>query len=349
MKVFRLVAPKKMLMLDEPQAPLVPGHVRIGIDAVGVCGSDLHRFRGMVYENEDPDHKLILGHEFAATVIETGKGVTTLPEGTRVAVEAGIHCGSCEWCLKGMPNLCPDMRFCGVPPIDGALVENLVWPADLLYPLAENLTFDDGVMCEIFSIALHSIDLANMRPGQTAAVLGSGPIGASIVQALRRLSGATVIFATDILDYRCAFASENGADFVMNAHKTDVVAGILDHTRGRGVDVIFECAGVNETIEQAIQLCTGGGKMIWVGIPEDDRTPFLVSPARRKGLTVRMVRRSNQHYHRTLSLLERGTLDARDFVTHHFPFTETEKAFHLADRYEDGVMKAIISPSGRSL
>ncbi|MBN1543577.1 alcohol dehydrogenase catalytic domain-containing protein [candidate division KSB1 bacterium] len=345
MKAIRLNGPHDLQAVDEPEPQISAGQVLLQIEAVGVCGSDIHRYRGVTFENENSRHPLILGHEFAATVIKTGAECRRLRPGDRVAVEAGIHCGQCEFCLRGDLNLCPHIRFCGVPPYDGALRERMAWPEHLLFPLRADLDFEDGVMCEIFGIALHSLDLANLRPGFSAAVLGCGPIGGAILHLLAKTAGAAQLVATDLLDYRCEFARRLGADRVWNANRTAVVDEILDHTHGRGVDAVFECAGVQETLSQAVQVCAPGGKVIWVGIPESDTLVFPVSPARRKGLTIRMVRRSRRSYERSLHLLEKGVIETDGFVTHRFPLLRTAEAFQMVEDYRDGVIKAVVQPS----
>jgi len=340
----RLTAPGRLSLSQESAPQPRDGQVLLSIEAVGICGSDIHRYRGDEMDSEEPDTPLILGHEFSATVLKTGSEVAPIENGDRVAVEAGWSCGRCEWCLKGWPNLCPGVRFCGTPPTDGALREMMVWPAHLLYKLPETLTFEDGVMAEVLGIALHAIDLANLRPGFSAAVLGAGPIGLCTINVLRRVAGAAMILASDRLDYRCRAAQRLGADRTWNAERENPVERVLEATGGRGVDVVFEAAGHAETPAQAVRICAPGGRVILIGIPRDDRTPFPTAPARRKGLTFRFVRRSKLAYDRALTLMERGAVDARSLITHHFALVQVQKAFDLVDQYRDGVIKAVIHP-----
>lgn len=343
MITVRLTGPRSLLLAEEPIPDIRPDEALLKIEAVGVCGSDLHRYRGITFEDAS-NFQLILGHEFSATVAKVGAQVRNVQVGDRVAVEAGINCGECEWCLRGHPNLCPQVQFCGTPPVHGALREYMPWPTRLLYKLPDALTFDDGVMVEVAGIAMHAIDLANMRPGQSAAVLGCGPIGLATVHLLRQAVGTTLIVATDILPYRLDYAADKGADLCLNPRKTDVVDQVMRITNGRGVDVVFEAAGVQQTCEQAVQICAPGGKVIFIGIPEDDRTPFATTPARRKGLTFRFCRRSKHTYERTIEMIERAVIDLSDLVTHHFPISRAKDAYDLVEQYQDGVIKAIINP-----
>lgn len=344
MKVVRLQEPRKLAVVEEPVPEIGPDEALIKIEAVGICGSDLHRFRGHFFEQEKCGAEIILGHEFTATVAKVGRDVRHLQPGHRVAVEAGRNCGKCEWCERGDINLCPHIQFCGAPPTDGALREYMAWPARLLFPLPDELSFDDGVLAEITGICLHSIDLANMRPGLTAAVLGSGPVGLTTVHLLRKVVGASQIFATDLLPYRLQAVLNMGADVVVNAADEDVTSRIMERTNGRGVDVVFEAAGVDETSIQSVEIAAPGGHVIIIGIPENDRTPFSSAPARRKGLTFRFVRRSKLTYPRGLALAQNRRINLKAMVTHHFPLDQTEKAFDIVDHYKDGVIKAIVNP-----
>ena len=344
MKAVRLLGARNLRIVDEDVPKPASTEVLLKIKAVGVCGSDMHRYRGHIFEKNDGTCPLILGHEFSAEIAELGSNVRDVSIGDRVAVEAGKHCGECEQCLRGYPNLCSNMQFCGIPPNDGALREYMVWPAPLVYPLPKELSYDDGVMVEVLGICLHAVDLSKFKPGWTAAVLGCGPIGLATIQLLSRSAGAVHVFATDILPYRLEFAQKMGATTVIHAHDNDVTTTIDELTHGRGVDVVFEAAGVADTCRQSVKICTRGGKVMFIGIPTDDITPFATSPARRKGLTLRFVRRSNQTYPRSIELIERGILDLSALVTHHFPLQDTSKAFEIVDKYADGVIKAIVEP-----
>lgn len=341
MRVVRLTAPRTFEVFEEPQPRVEDDHVLLNIKAVGVCGSDLHRFRGAAFGDED-NVGIVLGHEFSAIVADVGKSVTNVKPGDRVAVEAANHCGQCEWCLNGYTNLCLEVKFCGMPGVEGALKDFMAWPAHLLYKLPAALTFDDGVLAEVMGIGLFALDLANMKPGQTAAVLGSGPIGLGVAHLLKRTTGARMIVATDIIQERCHAGFELGADVTLNAGKVDVGERILDLTHGRGVDVVFEAAGVAQTCEQAVRIAAPGGTVVLIGIPEDDRIPFAAAPARRKGLTFRFVRRSLNTYPRVLAMLEKKIIEPQAMVTHHFSLEESQQAFELVDRYRDGVLKAVI-------
>jgi len=341
MKALYLLGPEKVEFRDVPMPTIGPGEALIKIKSVGVCASDSHRYLHGKLGEEDMPGPLILGHEFSAEVVELAPDVTSVRPGDRVAVEPARHCGKCEMCRTGHPNLCPDVQFCGTPPVDGAFREYMAYPADLLYKLPEGVSYDEGALLEPLGVALHSVRLGHFKPGWTAAILGVGPIGLCTLLVLRAM-GATEIIVTDPLDYRLELAQKLGADVALNPEKQDVIQAVLDHTGGRGVDVVFEAAGVRETPQQAVEMARPGGNVVLIGIPVDEWISFKSTPSRRKGLTIYMVRRMKHVYEYTLPMVERRLLDLKPLITHVFPFSRTEEAMATSVHYRDGVVKAIV-------
>jgi L-iditol 2-dehydrogenase len=192
---------------------------------------------------------------------------------------------------------------------------------------------------------VHALDLARPRLDQTAAVVGCGPVGLSILQAARA-AGAGRLIALDRLAWRLDAARALGATDVVDVDREDPVQAVKRLTGGRGVDRVFEAAGMDDSAALAVRLGAPCAKVFLVGIPPGDTTEFPASISRRHALTVYAVRRSRNTLHRALAMLERGVLDAERLVTHHFPFAESERAFELAHNYDDGVVKAIIRMAG---
>lgn len=317
MRVARLHAVGDIRIHDEP-AP-VPEHneTLVQVKAVGLCGSDLHWFREGGIGDSQLAKPLILGHEFA--------GVTST--GQRVAVDPAIACGECETCRSGNPNLCPTVHFAGHGGDDGALREQIAWPTRLLFPLPDCLTFADGAMLEPLGVALHSVDLAKIRTGMRVGVFGCGPIGLLVVQ-VARIAGAASIFVTEPLEHRMEYAQRLGGKA---------------WTPGQELDVAIECAGADGAVEDAIEAVKPGGRVVLTGIPDDDRTTFTASTARRKGLTIKLTRRMKNTYPRAIQLVESGLVDVRSLVTHPFPLEKTADAFRTAERREG--LKIIVQPS----
>jgi L-iditol 2-dehydrogenase len=291
---------------------------------------------------------LVLGHEFAGEVEAVAPGVTRVTPGDRVAVEPGHSCGACEHCLAGHPNLCPQVRFCGTPPTDGALREHLTWPAEALYPMPESLSFAEGAGVETLTVALHAVRLAKVRPGDSVAVLGCGPIGLCIIR-VAQLAGATEVFATEIVPERLAAAARMiapGAGQAIDARQ-DPVPQIMELTGARGVDVVLEAAGVPETPHQAIRAVRIGGAVVIVGIFDEEMIEIGSTPSRRKGLTIKFCRRTKHAVERAIDLVARGLVDLKPLLTHRFPLERTGEAFELVRHKRDGVIKAIIEMGGK--
>jgi L-iditol 2-dehydrogenase len=331
MQALRLHGARDLRLHTEPEPSPVPGESLLRITAVGLCGSDLHWFAEQGIGDAQLVRPLVLGHEFAGVIEESGQ---------RVAVDPAISCGVCEFCLEGNPNFCTAMRFAGHDTQDGALCQRMAWPTRLLHPLPGGLSDADGVMLEPLGVAIHSVDLAHLKPGMTVGVFGCGPIGLLILQ-VARIAGATRLIATDKLPHRLEAAYALGAT-VFPASDGRESADVLAATGGGGVDVAFEAAGENEAVEAAIAACRPGARVILIGIPSDDRTAFDASVARRKGLTLKLCRRMKHTYPRAIHLVESGLVDVRALVSHRFPLEEFDRAFSIAHRREG--LKVILEP-----
>ena len=333
MKVARLHGVKDVRLHDEPDPIPGPGEAVLRVTSIGVCGSDLHWFSESGIGDARITRPLVLGHEFAG-VVQTGA-----LKGRRVAVDPAIPCGKCEFCEEGNPNFCTHLHFAGHGTDDGAMRELINWPEAQMFLLPDSLSDADGAMLEPLGVAIHAVDLGHLRTGMRVAVFGCGPIGLLTMQ-MARIAGAAEIFATDVLPHRLDAAKALGAT-VIKADGTEA-AQILAATGKRGVDVSFEAAGENACVEAAMATTKPGGTVVLVGIPSDDRTSFTASVARRKGLTIRMSRRMKLTYPRAIRLVERGMVDVRSLVTHHYPLTESVQAFETALRREG--VKIVIEP-----
>ena len=317
------------------------GEVLVKVEAVGICGSDHHYYNEGAIGGAIVDEGMIIGHEFAGSIAALGPDVDDFEAGQPVAVEPAIPCGTCEFCLAGHPNICPDVLFCGSPNYVGAMAEYIRMPAENCFPLPEDVTPVEGAMLEPLGVAIHTVDLAHLRVGETVAVLGAGPIGL-LTAAVARLNGAGVVYMTEPVADRQAFALDYAADAVSDPSKEDVVAAIMDATGGRGVDVAFEAAGASETPDQEAHVARPGGKVVVVGIPDDDTMTMTASVVRRKGLTIKLVRRMKHTYPRAIAMVHSGAIDVARIATHLFPLDAIDRAFEVVDGYNDGVLRAVI-------
>jgi L-iditol 2-dehydrogenase len=267
---------------------------------------------------------LVLGHEIAGTV-EGGELA-----GQLVAVDPAIPCGACDTCRRSLPHLCPAVRFSGHG-VDGGLRDVIAWPSRRLHPLPAELTAEDGAMLEPLGVAIHAVDLGKVRVGSVIVVVGCGPIGLLIVQLARR-SGATTVVGVDPLEHRRDAAERLGADVALTPDEALVPDFLANATRGVEVDSVFEAAGPNPAVELAVAAVRPGGRVVLVGIPDDDRTAFQASVARRKGLTLLLSRRMGDVYSRAIELAVRRLVDIRSIVSHRYGLDDVAEAFDTARR-----------------
>ena len=340
-RTLRLHAPRILEFHDEDWPTPGPGEVLLEILSVGICRSDLDYWHDGRIGDQVVEVPLVLGHEFSARVIKTGPDSDPNLIGQRVAVEPAVCCMACEWCLRGDTNLCPQVRFCGTPPTDGALQHYLAYPAKFMAVLPASVSDHAGAVLEPLAIGVHAVDLARPRLDQAAAIVGCGPVGLSILQAARA-GGLGRLIVLDRLGWRLDLALTLGATDAIDTRREDPMAALARMTNGRLVDIVFEAGGTDDSPALAANLAAPGGKIYLIGIPPGDGITFSASISRRRGLTVYVVRRSRNTLHRALSMLQRGVLEAERLVSHRFPFTQAETAFRMAHNYEDNVVKAII-------
>lgn len=344
-----MTAPERMLALrlhpdgssrlhEEAIPTPVPGEALLRISAVGLCGSDRHWMVDRGIGDATLDQPLVLGHEFAG-VVETGRLA-----GRRVAVDPADPCGTCAQCLEGAVNFCQSMRFAGHGRTDGALRQWMAWPETSLYPISDQVGEAEGAIIEPLAVAVYAHQLGRLRAGEMVAVIGSGPIGVLLV-ALAQRTGAGRVIATDLLGHRLDSAKMFGATETIQASPNgDEQGAVLAATRGRGCDVVFEVAGEAAGVEAAIRAARPGGRVVLVGIPSDDRTSFTASVARRKGLTLQLVRRSTPDSFRlAVDLAESGALGLGRLVSARAPMKDAERT--LAGFVARSGMKVILEPS----
>lgn len=341
MKALRLYAPRDLRIDDVPRPETGPGEALIRVRAVGVCGSDVHYYVDGHIGDAVPTLPFTLGHEFAGEIVGLGPGVDGPPVGTRVAADPAIPCGRCETCLDGNPNCCPNVRFPGSAPVEGSLSEYYAHPAELCVPLPESLDYADGAMLEPLGVVVHALTLAKIRPGDTVAIVGGGPIGLMILQvSLASATGA--VYLIEPIAERRALAARLGASGVCDPTSDDPVEWLMDQTEARGVDIAIEAAWGAEAVGHAVRMARPAGKVLLVGIPREDIVTYPAGAARRKGLSILMSRRMKFVYPRAISLVARGVVDLGVFLTHRFPLERAAEAFELVASVSDGVVKAMI-------
>lgn len=310
--------------------------VRLRVAAVGLCGSDLHSYIEGSTTGPQNVGPLVLGHEFAGIITPDIADRVGLEAGTIVAVDPARPCGECEWCHRGETNLCPDVRFLGYPPNNGAMAEYVAVTPEALHALPAGMDATTGVLLETLGVALHAIDLAKVRMGESVAVLGCGPVGLLIAQ-LAYVAGAGKVIAVDPVAYRHALACRMGANLGLASYK-DIAAA----TSGRGVDLVIEATDSDAGFDHATRSARIGGRLVMVGIPNGNKYTIAASEARRRGLGIKFSRRMPEVYPRAIALAASGRVNLAPLATHTFALEDTPRAFELQAERTDGIIKAII-------
>jgi L-iditol 2-dehydrogenase len=344
-KAAFLYGPRDIRVEEIPDQRPGPGELLLAVTAVGICGSDLHTYLNGEIGGVAAEQPLILGHEAAGTVLEIGPGAeSAFHVGQAVAIDPGLPCYHCERCLDGEPNLCLHLQFLGLYPRHGALRERMVHPASATVPLPDGIDPLAGALLEPLGVALHANQLARIGVGDDVLVIGCGAIGLLLIR-LARLAGARRIVASDQHAWRLDLARAYGADLVVDAGQTDVVAAVREATNGRGVDVALESAWVRDTAEQCVEAARNGGRVIVVGIPSEDSMTVRASTARRKGLTIKMSRRMKHTYGPSIKLVAGGAVDVASLASHRFSLDQTKEALETAAHYRHGVVRAMVLPA----
>jgi len=318
-----------------------PGEVLVRVRAVGVCGSDVHYYKEGRIGRRVVEKPLILGHECAGEVVALGSGVSHLRIGSRVALEPGVPCRRCRYCKSGRYNLCPDVTFMATPPVDGAFVEYIAWPADFTYPLPENLGYAEGALMEPLAVGMHAVRRARLVPGCTVLVLGGGPIGQLALLAAKA-AGAGRVILTEREEGRLAMARSLGADAALNCRTTPMAEALAEITDGEGPDLVIEAAGTVETVRQGIELVRRGGTVVWIGLPGTDPCPVSVLQAINKEMDILGIYRYANVYPDAIRLAASGKINLALLVTHRFPLVEVKQALDTVVEQKASAMKVLV-------
>jgi L-iditol 2-dehydrogenase len=315
--------------------------VLLKIEMIGICGSDVHYYEMGKIGSQVVQYPYIVGHECAATVAEVGKKVTRVKPGDAVAVNPAAACHKCDQCKMGRENTCRHLTFLGTPGQGyGCFCEYIVMPQECCFAVTGKLSFEQATICEPFAIGVYSVKQAYLRKDARIAILGSGPIGLSCMVAAKA-EGVKAIYVTDKLDYRVEIAKKNGAVWGGNPQKQNIVKEILGK-EPLGLEAVFECAGDQAALTEAVALLRPGGFLISVGIPREDKVWFCIDDLRRKEITIVNIRRQNECEQEAIDLVASGKAQVDFMATHKFKLEQTQEGFETVSHYRDGVVKAMI-------
>ncbi|TWU57839.1 galactitol-1-phosphate 5-dehydrogenase [Rubripirellula reticaptiva] len=343
MKALLLTEYEKMEVTDVAEPEMGADDVLVQVEACGICGSDIHGYDGSTGRRIPP---LVMGHEAAGIVVDSGANVTDMPKGTRVTFDSMVSCGTCHFCRQGSGNLCDNRMVLGVSCGDyrrhGAFAERISVPRRIVYTLPDSLPFEHAALVEAVSVAVHAAAVTPVKLGDTAVVVGAGMIGLLAIQAIRA-AGATRVIAVDLNDKRLAVAKELGADDVLRADQCDVPAKIREMTGGRGADVALEVVGATPTIKTAIESVRKGGCVTLVG----NVAPTIELPL--QSVVTREIRLQgtcgcNGEYPQCIDLMNRGIINVAPLITSMISLSDGPKWFDRLHAGDPDQMKVVIQP-----
>jgi L-iditol 2-dehydrogenase len=343
MKALLLSEYNKLEVADLPSPLTGPGEVLVQVAACGICGSDVHGYDGSSGRRIPP---LVMGHEAAGVVAAIGSGVSLFAVGDRVTFDSTVYCGECSFCRRGEVNLCDNRQVVGVSCGEyrraGAFAEYVAVPERIVYGLPDSLSFSEAAMLEAVSVALHAVAVSELRGGETALVIGAGMIGLLILQAARA-AGCSRILVADVDATRLKLAADLGADTAILASGAAMIAEALRLTEGRGVDLVLEAVGRDETIAAAIDSVRKGGTVTLVG----NISPQVALPLQK--VVSRQIRlqgscASAGEYPEAIELVASGAIQVAPLITAVAPLSDGASWFQRLHAREPNLMKIVLDP-----
>ncbi|TDO89885.1 NAD(P)-dependent alcohol dehydrogenase [Enemella evansiae] len=328
-----VLQPDLTVSVEERQMPVPdPDQVLVRIEAVGVCGSDVHYYRHGRIGGFVVDGPIVLGHESAGTIVAVGSGVDPARVGERVSIEPQRSCRVCEWCKRGEYNLCPQIEFYATPPIDGVFADYGLIQSDFAHTIPDDMSMESGALLEPLSCGIAAVRKAGIEPGSSVLITGCGPIGIICAQAAKAY-GASEVVMTDLLAERREIALRFGA--------TRVVDPAAEQVPDASFDAFIDATGALPAVRSGIAAVKPGGCAVLVGMGDDDMNlPVSTITAREINLTG--IFRYNNTWPAAIAMVQQGTVDLDSLVTGRFGLAEVQHALDI-DNQPD-VLKSIVEP-----
>ncbi len=313
------------------------GEVLVRVKRIGICGSDIHVWDG---EHKGIGYPVTQGHEVSGMVEALGEGVGAFYIGQKVTIEPQIVCGKCYLCRHGKYNLCENLKVMGFQ-TTGAASEYITAPAGRVTALPDDMSYDEGAMIEPLAVTVHAVKRFAPIAGTKAAVLGCGPIGILLAQSLKAI-GAAKVLVTDINDYRLALAKQCGANYAVNTEKEDFGEAMVRYFGPDKADVIYDCAGNDITIGQAIRYARKGSKIILVAVfAKEAHVDLFTLNDHELDLDTTMMYR-HEDYEDAIRLVNEGKIQLQPLISRHFPFRKYAEAYRYIKQNRESTMKVLI-------
>ncbi len=315
--------------------------VLIKVDTVGVCGSDLHYYSQGKIGDMIVETPFILGHECAGVIVDIGKNVQNLSIGDKVAVEPGVPCGKCEFCLHGKYNLCSDLVFMATPPDNGCLMDYIVYPSQWVFKIPDNMSFAEGALIEPLAVGMHAVAQAQADIGKSALIFGAGCIGLVTLLTLKS-RGITNIYIVDMIDSRLDKAKELGATETINVKNENVNTIINKLTDDKGVDMVFEMTGSPQAILQTVKTVKKGGTIICVGLGSEKNVSFDLGGLIWKEATLKTVFRYRNLYPSAIEAVSKEIIPVKEIISHIYNLEDISEALEYHVNCKNDIIKMII-------
>ncbi len=337
MKQAVMVKPGEIEFLEIEMPVLKPDQVMLHTRRIGICGSDIHVFHG---KHPYTDYPIIQGHEVSGEVTTVGEAVEGFAPGDKITFAPQVVCGECYPCRHGMYHICENLKVMGFQ-TDGTAQEYFPLPADIIYKLPESISLDHGAMIEPISVAVHAVSKGGDVNGKKVLVLGAGTIG-NLVAQVAKAFGAESVMITDLKDYKLDKARACGIDYTINTAEQDLEQAILNHFGLDRADLILECVGSQETINQAVNNARKGTTIVVVGV-------FGAKPVVDMGLVqdrelklVGTLMYQDSDYKTAIDLVQKGKLSLDELITHRFEFSRYLEAYQAIEESNGEYMKVMI-------
>jgi 2-desacetyl-2-hydroxyethyl bacteriochlorophyllide A dehydrogenase len=325
-----------------PQPEVGSAEVLVASEFAGICGTDLHVYRGEFHSRVR--FPAILGHEFGGTIAEVGRDVTGFRTGDRVAVDPILSCHACPACLTGHVNACRSLKLLGID-VPGGFGRFVAVPAHRLFRLPDNVPTRHVPMVEMFALGHHILARGRVQPGETVVILGAGKLGLSILDVLCHGCSPSLSLVTDLQLYRLETARALGADHAVDISREDAVDRVLSLTDGVGADCVIEAVGhyhgEEAPLAQAVKMVRNGGRIVTAGLGEQlSRVHFKTLVLKEAEIIASRVTRGE--FPRALGLMARGLLHAERLITAERPLGDVSDAFTQVDREDPTTIKVVL-------
>ncbi|HEU5012705.1 MAG TPA: galactitol-1-phosphate 5-dehydrogenase [Roseiflexaceae bacterium] len=338
MKALVYQGPWEMPVCDiEPPTPQ-PDEVIVKVQAVGVCGSDVHGYTGSTGRRFPG---IAMGHEFCGTITAVGENVSDYHVGDAVIVDPMLTCGECIMCRAGRSNVCVNRTMIGMHQ-HGAYAEAVRAPQRQLHRKPDDLSWDHAALAEPLAVALHAVNQTPFQLGESVVIVGAGPIGL-LALAAARLKGAGTVMITDQSPHRLELARQLGADVAINVARQDAIAAVKEATNGLGADAAIEAVGISPTVQQALAATRIGGNVTWIGNSAPEISLNMQSVVTRE-ITIRGVYAFTQEFGQAINLLQSGRINVAPLIEHVGPLDQGPTLIHDLAKGTLDAVKVVLKP-----